>query len=196
VTFSAGKFIWAAVAFALAFGVNHQMRPRFVPAYETSESADQLGLLSLADGSLEVPSRAAHLVVQDVDHLGRISHVRELSVRSVNLRGTAPSFELFLTLPENLGLSPGAAGDPRILLQLELVAQTRGRLGAREAFVQREGTRVGRVLTGSWQFTDIREVYDSGQAELRGDARVELQVEHDSGVDLMTGRWSGRVVWQ
>jgi len=136
---------------------------------------------------------SAHVVIQDVQHLGKQYRVRELSLRSVAARGTAPSFELFAALPDTLA-APGQAFDPRALLQLELVVQPSGRLGVRGSFVQQTAGEPEPVLTGSCQFTDIREVWDSGKAELQADARLELQVERGRGVALLTGKWSGRLL--
>jgi hypothetical protein len=126
--------------------------------------------------------------------MGKRYEVRELSLRSGQARGGAPSFELFVALPASLGVTPGRQLDPRVLLQLELTVQPSGRLGTRGSFVQRPSGEPEPVLTGSLQFTDIREVYDTGNPELRGEARLELQVDHGAGVQLLTAKWSGRVV--
>lgn len=189
-----GKLIWAAVSTALAFGLNLQLHPRYVADYERSESPAQAGVLAFSDPSLELPTLAAHVLVEDIVHFGKRYEVRELSLRSVNARGTVPSFEVFAALPSSTGATPGRRLDPNGLLQLELAVQPTGRLGARSSFVQQAGAEPGQVLTGTLQFTDIRETYDSGQPELHGEARLELQVERGRGVQMVTGRWSGRLV--
>lgn len=190
------KCIWGAVSLGLAFGLNVHMQPRFVAAYERTESGEAVGKLALHDPPLEVATLAAHVVVADVAHLNKVYTVRELSVRSQSTGGSAPSFELFAALPDNLGLAPGSRPAPTILLQLQLAVQPTGRLGSRESFVQREGGQLGRVVTGTFQFTDLRRVEDGGKSRYRGDARVELQVEREGGVDLLTGRWSGPLIWE
>lgn len=190
------KCIWAAVSVGLAFGLNVHMQPKFVAAYERHESGDAVGKLVLNEPPLELPTLAAHVVVEDVAHLNKVYAVRELSVRSQSARGSAPSFELFAALPDNLGLAPGSRPAATILLQLELAVQSTGRLGGRESFVQRDSAQLGRVVAGTFQFTDLRKVDDDGKSGFRGDARVELQVERERGVDLLTGRWSGPLIWE
>jgi hypothetical protein len=190
------KIIWAVVATATAFGVNLHMRPQFEAAYERSEPHEVHGTLVVSGQGLEIPTLAAHVVVEDMVHVGKVYGVRELSVRSQSPVGAAPSFELFAALPDSVGAVAGRRLPPSALLQLELVVQETGRLGARESFVQRDAAGAGRVVTGSWQFTSMREVSDTGQPEIRGEARVELQVERDGKVELLTGRWSGRVLWE
>lgn len=190
------KLVWAAVSLAVSFGLNTQMHPRFVAAYEATESHEPVGTLKLSDESLEIPTLAAHVVVEDLVHLNKVYNVRELSLRSASAQGAVPSFELFAVLPGNLAVSPGRRPDPSVLLQLELAVQPSGRLGGRESFVQREAANAGLVLTGTFQFTDVRQVNDTGKPEWRGDARVELQVERERGVDLLTGRWSGPIRWE
>jgi hypothetical protein len=131
-----------------------------------------------------------------MEHFGKKYQLREISLRSQLARGGVPSCELFVALPDRANAAPGRRIDPSSLLQLELSVQPTGRLGARESFVQREAAHVGRVLTGTWQFTDVRENWDTGHVELEADARVELQVENARGVDLLTGRWTGRLILQ
>jgi hypothetical protein len=190
------KIVWAVVATATAFGLNVQLRPKFEAAYERSETRDPRGTFVLSGQPLEIPTLAAHVVVEDMVHLGKTYRVRELSVRSPGGPGAAPSFELFAALPDAVGAVAGRRLDPSVLVQLELVVQEAGRLGARESFVQRDAAGPERVITGRWQFTSVREIWDAGQAEIRGDARVELQVERAGSVEMITGRWSGRVVWE
>jgi hypothetical protein len=183
------KLIWAAVSAALAFGLNLQLRPHLDASFERSGQPEpQRGALTLADPALEIPTTAVHVVSEDLVRFGKVYSLREISVRSQLGRGAAPSCELFITLPDNM------RGDPNALAQLELRVKPAGRFGARESFVQREAAQPGRVVTGSWQFTDIRESWDTGAAELQAEARIELQVETERGVDLLTGRWSGRLM--
>ena len=193
---SVGKILWAVIATATAFGLNLHMRPHYEAAYEKSEPRDPRGAFVLSGQALEVPTLAAHVVVEDMVHLGKTYRVREVSVRSIADRGSASSFELFVALPDSVGAVAGRRLDPSALLQLELPVQETGRLGARQSFFQREVGAANRVITGSWQFTSVREVWETGQSEIRGAARVELQVEREGGVDLITGRWSGRIVWE
>jgi hypothetical protein len=191
------NWIWAAVSVALAFAINVLARPHVEASYERGGAQEpQLGTLTLSDPSLEIPTGAVHVVAEDLPHLGKVYELREISLRSQAARGGVPSFELFVTLPDRVHAIPGRAIDPNELLQLELAVQLSGRLGARESFVQREAAQAGPVLTGTWQFTDVREVWDTGAAELQADARVELQVENARGVDMLTGRWTGRLLLQ
>jgi hypothetical protein len=189
------KLIWGAVSVALAFGLNVAARPHVKASFERGGAPEsQLGTLTLSDPLLEIPTTGVHVVVEDTEHFGKTYSLREISLRSQLAKGGVPSCELFVTLPERVNAMPGRQIDPSALLQLELSVQSTGRLGARESFVQREAAQAGRVLTGTWQFTDVREVWDTGQAELQADARVELQVENARGVDLLTGRWTGRLL--
>jgi hypothetical protein len=188
------KLIWGAVSMALAFGLNTQLHPRYEAAFERTEPLEQRGTLVLSDPALELPTLAVHVLAEDFVHMGKRYEVRELSLRSMQARGGAPSFELFIALPASVGATPGRRLDPTVLLQLELAVQPSGRLGARNSFVQRATGEPEPVLAGSLQFTDLREVYDTGQPELRGEARLELQVEHGQGVQMLTGKWSGQVI--
>ena len=188
------KLIWGAVSMALAFGLNLKMHPRYEAPFERAEPLDQHGTLVLSDPALELPTLALHALADDFVHMGKRYPVRELSLRSQQARGSGPSFELFVELPASVGAIPGRHLDPNALLQLELTVQPTGRLGARGSFVQLPGAEPASVLTGTLQLTDLREVNDTGQPEVRGEARLELQVEQGRGVQLMTGKWSGRVV--
>ncbi|HKP64382.1 MAG TPA: hypothetical protein VJV78_46915 [Polyangiales bacterium] len=188
------KLIWGAVSMALAFGLNVQMHPRYAAPFEAGEPLDQHGTLVLSDPALEVPTLSLHVLAEDFVHMGKRYPVRELSLRSQQARGGGPSFELFVDLPTSVGAIPGRRLDPNALLQLELTVQPTGRLGARSSFVQLPGAEPASVLTGTLQLTDLRAVDDTGQPEVRGEARLELQVEQGRGVQLMTGKWSGRVI--
>ena len=189
-----GKLVWATVSAALAFGVNHQMRPRLEASFERAEPGEAArGALTLVDSGLQVETTGVHVVIEDQVHVGKQYQLREISLRSIRAQGAAPSLELFIAMPPGLHATPGTRIDPSALLQLELPIRATGRLGSRESFVQRDATGVGRVLAGSWQFTDIHENWDSGSAELVAEARVELQVETARGVHLLTGKWTGRL---
>lgn len=194
---NAGKLVWAVLSAAIAFGLNHFARPHVEAAFERGGASEpQLGTLTLSDPALEIATGGVHVVAEDLQHLGKTYALREISVRSQAPRGNVPSFELFIALPAGADASPGRVIDPKSLLQLELPVQQTGRLGGRESFVQREAGQLAPVLTGSWQFTDVRENWSSGQGQLEADARVELQVESAKGVDMLTGRWSGRLLLQ
>lgn len=189
------RLFWAAISLALAFGINIAARPRVEASFERGGAQEeQLGVLTLSEPALDIPTTGVHVVAEDIVQLGKTYQLREISLRSQLSRGAAPSCELFIKLPERAHAAPGRAIDPNSLLQIELAIEPTGRLGARESFVQRDAAQSGRVLTGTWQFTDVREVWDTGKSELQADARVELQVETARGVDLWTGRWSGRLL--
>ncbi len=189
------RLIWAAISLALAFGTNIAARPRVEASFERAGAQEeQRGVLTLSETALEIPTTAVHVVAEDIVHLGKTYQLREISLRSQLARGAAPSCELFLKLPDRAHATPGRAIDPASLLQIELAIEPTGRLGARESFVQRAAAQAERVLTGTWPFTDGREGWDSGKAELQADARVELQVETARGVELLTGRWTGRLL--
>ena len=189
------KIMWAMISAGLAFGLNVQLRPNFQAAYEREGQSESVeGALALGEPALEIPTTGLRIVVEDQEHMRKQYQLREISLRSQNARGSVPSCELFITLPSAARATPGQPVDPRSMLQLELPVQPLGRLGARASFVQREESAPGRVVTGSWQFTDIRESWDTGSATLQADARVELQVETASGVRMLTGKWTGRVL--
>jgi len=194
-----GKLVWAVVATGVAFGLNWQMHPVFDAGYELAEVRTQAGTLTLTqDGApLEIAMLPGHIVVADVKHLGKIYPVRELSLRSLAPETAAPSFELFASLPATLAAEPGRPRAPDVLRGAELVVRESGRLGGREAFVKRKDDERGRVLTGSMLITDVGELFDDQGVSLghQAVARIELQVETSHGVDMVTGRWSGRLVW-
>lgn len=189
------KIVWAMVSAGLAFGLNLHLRPNFQAAYEREGQPQSVeGALTLGDPALEISTTGVRIVVEDQEHMRKEYKLRELSLRSQNGPGSVPSCELFITLPSATRATPGEPVDARSLLQLELPLQPLGRLGSRESFVQRDETGPGRVITGSWQFTDMRENWDTGSATLQADARVELQIETASGVRMLTGKWTGRII--
>lgn len=194
-----GKLIWAAVCAALAFGLNHQLRPEFEAAYERTEAPDATGNLTLwrAGVPLELPSRSAHVVVADLVRFGKKFPVREVSLRSVAAAGAAPSFELFAVLPDDLQVVPDAPPAPGALRGRELAVRERGRLGARPSFLKRTADGPSRVIAGSLRFTDVRQAAQApgGVESYVAEARLELQVENDHGVELLTGRWRGTLSW-
>lgn len=192
-----GKLVWAVLSAVIAFGLNLVTRPHVEASFERGGASEpQLGTLTLNDPALEIPTSAVHVVAEDIEHFGKKYALREISLRSQATRGAVPSCELFIALLDRANASPGRSIDPSSLLQLELSVQPSGRLGARESFVQREAGQLGPVLTGTWQFTDVHENWDTGQSQLEADARVELQVETAKGVDMLTGRWTGRLLLQ
>lgn len=194
-----GKLVWAAVSTGIAFGLNWQMHPVFEAAYERAEVRTAAGTLTLnQEGTpIEITTLAGHVVVADVKHLGKIYSVRELSLRSLAPDTAAPSFELFASLPATVAAEPGRPRAPDVLRGAELAVRESGRLGAREAFVKRQGNERGRVLAGSVLITDVSELFDDQGVSLghQAVARVELQLETSRGVDMVTGRWTGRLVW-
>lgn len=194
-----GKLIWAAVCTALAFGLNHQLRPQFEAAYERTEAPDATGNLTLwrAGVPLELPSRSAHVVVADLWRFGKKFSVREVSLRSVAAAGAAPGFELFAALPDDALVVPEAPPALGALRGRDLAVRDRGRLGARPSFLRRTVDGPSRVIAGNLRFTDIRPAPHSpgGRQSYIGEARLELQVESEHGVELLTGRWTGALYW-
>jgi hypothetical protein len=191
---SVAKIAWALVSATLAYGINLQMRPHFEAAYERSDTLQEAGTLTLyRDGgdALELPTPAAHVVTAQVTHLNKVIEIRELSIRSLSSAQSVPSFEIFASLPGSVA----AQHDPERLAQLELALVPDGRLGERPSFVRRDAKNLGRVITGTLLFTDVRRLEENGKTVTRGEARLELQVEQERGAEMLNGKWNGLIVW-
>jgi hypothetical protein len=191
------KFATGVLAIGLAFGANLLMRPNFDLHYDAAECAQQVGSMTVMRGgaALEIPLMAAHIVTKDVERLGRRYPIREFIVRAATTADAAPRMELFVSLAESGGDLAGGAHDPSVLAQHELPLLAAGRPGARSSYVVLSGTTRSAIVSGSLYLTDVAQTSTGSPAEYTAQGRVELQVQTDTGVDMVTGKWSARVVW-
>jgi hypothetical protein len=191
------KLIGAVVAIGLSFGLNVVLRPEFDTHYDPAEYALQAGTITLVHrgGTLEIPLIAIHIVTRDVERLGRRYKIRELALRAVASGGGWPRMELFADLSQVGGDLLGGAHDPSVLVQTELPLALHGRLGARPSYVVLERTQRSAIVTGNLLITDITQTSNGDSPEYRAQGRIEFQVQTENGVSMVTGKWSGRVVW-
>jgi hypothetical protein len=191
------KLASAALSIGLAFGINQRMRPEFDTHYDDAEYSQPAGTLTLshAGGTLEIPLMATHIVTVDVERFGRSYKVRELTLRAAG-SGTAPArVELFASLSAGGADLLGGSHDPAVLLQNELPFVRTGRLGARRSLIVLDGTQPSEIVTGSMLLTDVTQVSGGERPDYQAEGRIELQVQTARGVDMVTGKWSGRLVW-
>jgi hypothetical protein len=192
-----GQVIAGAVSVGISFGVNFALRPEFDTHYAAAEYAQNTGTLNLSrrGGNFEVPLMTTHITTCDVERVGRHYKIRELTLRAAAVGGGPARLELFADLSAVGGDVAGGARDPSVLLQAELPLMQRGRLGARRSFLVMDGSLQSGIIAGSLMLTDVVQVSGGATPEYRAEGRLELQVETEHGVDMVTGRWSGRVAW-
>jgi hypothetical protein len=58
-----------------------------------------------------------------------------------------------------------------------------------------DGKQPQTVATGNLLFTEISQVESGPTPVYRALGRLEVQVETDHGIDLMTGRFEGQISW-
>jgi hypothetical protein len=191
------KLVSAVLAIGLSFGLNVALRPEFDTQYDPAEYALQAGTVTLVHrgGTLEIPLMAIHIVTRDVERLGRRYKIRELALRAVASGGGWPRMELFANLSGAGGDLLGGSHDPAVLVQTELPLALHGRLGARPSYVVLAGTERNAIVTGNLLITDITQTSSGDSPDYRAEGRIELQVQTETGVSMVTGKWSGRVVW-
>jgi hypothetical protein len=176
----------------VAFGINLVARPQFDPRYDAAEYAQNAGTLTLSwrGSSLEVPLMPTHVVTADVERFGRGYAVRELTLRAAG--SGEPHLQLFATLSRASG---ELSHDPSGLLQLELPLAKRGRLGAQRSYIVLEGRTQSEIVTGSLMLTDVTQIAGGPSPQYRAEGRLEMQVQTQKGVDMVTGKWNGTLVW-
>jgi hypothetical protein len=191
------KLVSTLLAIGLSYGLNVVLRPEFDTQYEANDYAQQAGLLTLVQRgvTIEIPLMTTHIVTHDVERLGRIYKVRELTLRAAASGGGWPRMELFASLSQAGGDLLGGAHDPTVLLQTELPLTLHGRLGARPSYVVLEGSQRSAIVTGNMLLTNVTQVSTDAQPEYRAEGRLEFQVQTDNGVSMVTGKWTGRIVW-
>ena len=191
------KLSTAVLAIGLSYAVNVFMWPEFDVHYDANEYAQPAGSISLVQRgvTLEIPLMATHIVTTDVERLGRRYQVRELCLRAAANGDGWPRMELFASLAQTGGDLRGGAHDPSVLAQLELPLATAGHLGARPSYIVLSGRERSNVVTGSLWLTDIAQTSSGNRPDYRAEGRIEFQVQTQTGVSMVTGKWSGRVVW-
>jgi hypothetical protein len=187
----------AVLSIGVAFGLNLSLRPEFAVRYDAAEYTQEAGTLSLshAGGSLEIPLMAIHIVTTDTSRFGRRHPIRELNLRAAGSGDGEVRVELFADLSRTGGDLLGGTHDPSVLLQAELPLMRQGRLGSRRSYVLLEGTQPSEIVTGTLQLTDVTEVSGGAHPDYRAEGRIEVQVQTAHGVEMVTGKWNGRVVW-
>jgi hypothetical protein len=190
------KLVGAVLSIGVAFGLNKLARPEFDTHYDPAEYSQPTGTLTLshAGGTLEIPLMTTHIVTVDVERFGRRYKVRELTLRAAD-GGTAPRAELFASLMATGADLLDGAHEPGVLVQNELPVVRLGRLGARHSFIVLDGTQASEIVTGTVFLTDVMQVAGGEPPDYRAEGRIEVQVQTARGVDMVTGKWSGRVVW-
>jgi hypothetical protein len=181
----------ALASIAAAYGINHQLHPVFDVAYDAAEYSAAKGTLTLnhGDSSVEIPLMTTHVVTSELSKLGRVYEIHELCVRAAADGGGMPRLELFADVAR---VSGGLARDPTALLQTELPLLRAGRLGARKSYVMLDGAHASSIVTGNLLFTEVIQL-ESGVYQ--GNGRLEIQVETDHGIDMVTGRISSVITW-
>jgi hypothetical protein len=194
---SIAKLVAALICVGLSFVLNLELRPQFDTQYSPAEYAQAAGTLTLTHrgGSLEVPLMATHIVTTDVSRLGRLYKIRELVLRAASSGNAEPRTELFASLAQTGGDLTGGTHDPSVLLQTELPLVREGRLGARSSYLVLDGSQRSGIVTGSLLLTDITQVESGQNPEYRAEGRLEFQVQTEHGINMVTGKWNGRVVW-
>ncbi len=192
---SVGKLVWALVSCGLAFGLNLQLKPIIEPQYSATESSTSSGTLTLR-GVGEIPITTVHLTAVNVEHLGKVFKLRELMLRTPPDASGSSQLELYASLPEQAGddLVTGPH-DPTVFRQVELPMVPVGRLGRRPSHVLLAHKRIAVVL-GTLTLTDVEPADEdgaSGAYHVHG--RVELQVERERGIDLLSGTLDARLIW-
>jgi len=187
----------ALLAIGVSFGLNVLLRPEYDTHYSAAEYAQQAGTLTLVHrgGTVVVPLMTTHIVTHDVERLGRVYKVRELTLRAAASGDGWPRLELFASLSQAGGDLLGGAHDPTVLLQTELPLAVQGRLGARPSYVVLEGFERDAIVTGSLLLTDVTQDATGAQPDYAAEGRLEFQVQTPTGVSMVTGKWSGRLVW-
>jgi hypothetical protein len=184
----------ALVSVGAAYGINHQLRPVFDTVYDAREYSDNTGTLTLNHGgaTLEVPLMTTHVVTSEVPKLGRVYQLHELCVRAAADGGGKPRLELFADVAR---VSGGLAHDPSALLQAELPLLRNGRLGARRSYIMLDGSHTFGIATGNLLLTEITQVESGDRPVFQANGRLEVQVETDHGIEMVTGRIGGVIAW-
>jgi hypothetical protein len=193
---SFGKVAWGLLSAALAFVLNTQLKPSFERNYAPAENAAVTGTLTLRAPAVEIPLMTLHLTTLNVEHLGKSFKIRELLLRAAADSGAAPAIELFVRLPEAPGddLATGPH-NPSVFRQVDLAIAPTGRLGRQSSCIVIEQKRVP-VLLGTLTLTDVAPLDDDAKAgAYHALGRFELQVESSHGMDLLSGRLDGQLVW-
>jgi hypothetical protein len=188
---------FGALSIGAAYGINLYQHPEFDSHYDTREYATATGTLTLSRGSenVEVPLMTTHVVTVDVSNWRHPLEVRELALRAAADGGGKPRLELFVDLSKLGGDIAGGAHDLNVLAQVELPLVRAGRLGARRSYIMLDGKQPQTVATGNLLFTEISQVESGAKPVYRALGRLEVQVETDHGIDLMTGRFDGQISW-
>jgi hypothetical protein len=191
-----GHLVGALLAVAAMFVLNRQVRPVFDTHYEPQEYVTENGTLSFRrqGEATDLGLMTMHVVTQDLERFGHAYKVRELTVRAVAPTGQTPGIELYVDVARLGGEVGSGAHDPSMLVQAELPVLPTGRLGTRPSFVVLAGSRVLPVIAGSLQLTEV--VPEGGDRALyRASGRIEIQVDSEHGVEMITGRIEGKISW-
>jgi len=184
--------VLAVASIAGMFALNLHQRPAFATAYAEAEYVTATGTLSLqrATGeSSDIPLMTMHVVSRDLERVGRAYQVRELLIRATAPGDQAPGTELYIDLSRVI--ADGAHG-PQQLVQTELPIMPRGRLGSRSSLVTLSDAHPLRVVTGTLLLTEVT-LGDNAVYQARG--RLEMQVEANGGIEMVTGRIDGVISW-
>jgi hypothetical protein len=186
--------VLAAVSIGAAFALNEHQRPALASSYAEPEYVARAGTLSLqratGEGS-DIPLMTTHIVSQDIVRVGRFYKLRELLIRAAAPSQEAPSLELYVDV-SRVAVAADGAHDPQLLLQTELPVMPRGRFGSRSSLVTLSDGTSRHIVSGTLMLTEIARA-ESGAYQGRG--RLELQVEANGSIELITARFDGVLSW-
>ena len=191
------KLVTALIGVGVAFGINTMMRPQFDTHYAAGEYAQPTGTMSLSHrgGDLDVPLMTSHIVTTDVERFGRRYQVRELNLRAATSGDGWPRMDLFANMAQAGADWRGGSRDPTQLEQLELPLMPAGRLGSRTSYVVLDGDQRRNLITGSLWLTRVTPASDANRQSYDAEGRIEFQVQTETGVIMVTGKWTGKLVW-
>jgi hypothetical protein len=191
---SVGKIVWSVLSLAIAYGVNTWARPQFDTHYDAAEYSQEAGTLNLSahGANSELPLMATHIVCVDVERMGRKYQLRELSLRAIGADDAR--LELYAGLAGLGDLGMGAR-DPAGLLQHELPLLPSGRFGARPSYLAIEGNTHSKIVSGSLMLTDVTQTEFGDKSAYSAMGRLEVQVQTAHGIEMVTGKWTGRLIW-
>jgi hypothetical protein len=189
---------WLLLAFGLAAGLNHGMRPR-------AEYALSIGERTLATGTLwletagkreEFELATIHVVAEDVPRfLAEPLIVRSLWLRSLEQDGAAPDLELFVDFAGDAAAMASDSRDVARLRGRELPVLASAAAGGDRSRVRFRGADMPSLVTeGGLVITEAIPLGERSQS-WRVHGRVRLSVGEEDRASELTGELDARVVW-
>jgi hypothetical protein len=188
--------VGAVLSVAAMFALNRYQRPKMDTQYGAAEYTTSHGTISLnrKGASSEFSLMTTHVVALDISRFGHVYKVRELLLRGAASSAQVASIELYADVSRPSG-EGGGARDPHILEREELPLLPTGRLGTRPSYVLLDGSEPRRVIAGSLMLTEIIQTEGGANPVFRAAGRVEMQIDNESGIEMITGRVEGQISW-